>query len=101
MNARTPGPWTADGGVIIPDGDTYQENGDTYARPNSGQDAIAQLVSNHADAAFIVTACNNHDALVAAMRDLLTAYETRVTIGDTEGWAEASKARAALAQVQS
>lgn len=105
---RTPGPWYADGGVIMPDGDTYQENGEIYARSGDWQEGVAQLVRNPADAAFIVTACNAHDDLVAALTETVRLLkradmdmERGERINPTSIDSCLSRARAALAKVQS
>jgi len=106
VSARTPGPWYADGGVIMPDGDTYQEGGETYGRAGDWREGIAQLVRNPADAAFIVTACNAHDELVAALKFCRDIAEEELPHARVGSGAEVAlrhtirKARAALAKVQ-
>lgn len=53
---------------------------------------------NGADAAFIVTACNNHDALVAALREI---ERMPYSLDDAERCTIGRIARAALQAVQS
>ena len=68
MTDHTPTPWECDWGTIPPDGpgtycDVYTDGGDTIiARVN---DCIER---GHANAAFIVKAVNNHEALVKALK---------------------------------
>jgi len=70
MAEHTPTPWECDWGTIPPDGpgtycDVYIDGGETIiARVN---DCIK---AGHANAAFIVNAVNNHEALVKALMDI-------------------------------
>lgn len=68
-----------------------------------GNDVFAQAMNkgserNEANAAFIVQACNAHDALVAALRDVLSQYLLFVNVNSDEiASAVVAQARAALA----
>lgn len=61
MNARTPGPWAwaqyADGLTLV----GAPRDGSSVRRP-------IDFACGSADTAFIVTACNAHDDLVAALQ---------------------------------
>jgi hypothetical protein len=99
MSARTPGPWLVQGEPV-----RYQ-NGDVGAYITTvtrGVVPISHYVASNvrtADAAFIVHACNAHDDLVAALRDILgasTCDDAESALADIQ-----VTVRAALARVQS
>lgn len=58
-------------------------------------------VGDYRDRAFIVRACNSHEALLAALQDLVAAAESLRTVGDIQSLVrldgEAQKAAAAIA----
>lgn len=72
MSKHTPIPWSTDGAYVLPLADQAK------AQPGTLFVAMCGISSSYrppeetkANAEFIVRACNNHDALVATVRDLL------------------------------
>lgn len=78
--AHTPTPWTIQGAEIRATGREFPT---IICDPFSGQwentdgtrRRLLPIDEREANAAFIVRACNNHDPLVAALENLLTASE--------------------------
>jgi len=83
---RTPGPWRIVEGV---------KTGATYVVGEDGQAGRVEF-TNKADVQFMVTACNAHDELVAALRLVLLNLPR-----SQHDYPETVAARAALAKVQS
>lgn len=98
MSAHTPTPWR-----VIKRGNQTQSR--TYVVGGPSNEMIDPPV-NAADAAFIVRAANNHDALVAALREMLDlALEANTPGAMRTGWADAfaravPDARATLAAAE-
>lgn len=67
---HTPGPWYFQSGCIVPDGDTYEDDGVTTYRGDGWQRGIAQLVKNPADGRLIAAA----PVLLAAAQNTLAYY---------------------------
>jgi|SRR5579862_2958349 len=65
--AHTPGPWYFHRGVILPCGNTYVENGETYSR-RAGGEAIAELIRNPANGRLIAAAPALLEALLGVVR---------------------------------
>lgn len=93
---HTPTPWTQHNGEIFAERDDFGtmqvaqvmwRNPASYAEYGGAQQA-------EADTAFIVTACNAHDELVAALREILKA-----SLGGYSTVRTAAIARAALVKV--
>ena len=63
---HTPGPWVAELSTV------YPKMQDWEAQDNA--DPICSVI-NRADAAFIVRACNSHEILVRALRDICRHQE--------------------------
>lgn len=93
---HTPTPWHAPGMGEIHDAD---HNLIAHIAFSTGEHDDDQ-VGTEADAKFIVRACNSHDQLVEALRDILSGWRyIRESHGDLYGvgWDRAqSKAEAAL-----
>lgn len=116
--AHTPGEWElVDVGGMSPKGDTdlsYQVVGEEYVCDlifgSFRKEQTKELSQAEANAAFIVTACNAHEALVDALRaamDSLLTYDGLATDPDNhEGWSSSEgffaykKVRDALAKVE-
>ena len=79
---RTPGPWTTEEYTMHPHYQIYgiiADGSSTPQRVAYMQDHMADSPDN---AAFIVKACNNHEALIAvlqAAKDLLDNWEHNLT----------------------
>lgn len=66
-----------------------------FGPPNGNPIPETVAHTNRANAAFIVSACNNHDALVAALSMLLEAFATNAPRSDSANDA-IKQARSAL-----
>lgn len=98
MGEHTPTPWAAqepdpsDGVAIV--GLRTDRNGDPYDTPTNGIVALAIMLPTELDigdtarasanAAFIVRACNSHEALISALEDARSfMVEMRARHGDS------------------
>lgn len=81
MSTHTPGPWEVSYSTNFPDQQTIQA---------VGSDRILALIDcndeqDEANAAFIVRACNSHEAMLEALKDCLTSEEcTSIRMKDPE-----------------
>lgn len=102
MSARTPGPWVVD----------FDHPRRILSKADhaflADCDGIADEACDEANAAFIVTACNSHDALVAALEDCIYEIDSNKHYAGAIALEPSSntkrilaKARAALEAVQS
>ncbi len=69
-NKHTPGSWYFEGGVVMPDGETYEDDGVTVYRGNDWQRGIAQLVKNPADGQLIAAAPDLVEALRMVLKQI-------------------------------
>lgn len=98
MSARTPGPWYADGELVRTHADSHYKAPEVKWVAECGGTFGAGFKAGErtANAAFIVTACNAHDELVAALQGLID-HRDELKLGD---YPAVTRARAALAKVQ-
>jgi hypothetical protein len=87
--AHTPGPWYFHEGVVMPDGETYEDDGVTVYRGLDWQRGIAQLVKNRADG-----------QLIAAAPDLLAIAQTYLNWIDSPAAFDPSLVEGLVAQMR-
>jgi hypothetical protein len=97
--SRTPGPWRVDRGNTIYAGGFKigQTGGDYYDNGRADKSGFCVGLPTEINAAFIVKACNAHDALVSALHATL-ALLNDPDAGEDEATALERVVRIALAQ---
>lgn len=99
MSGRTPGPWRY---FKEANGTRFHVTARATGTPGTSREDFAQVDIRHeTDAAFIVAACNAHDELVAALREIEGYSGHYATQKNPSIRAIQDIARAALAKVQS
>ena len=91
MTGHTPTPWVVDDLMIF----EASKRGWKIANL-CGWDSHQSKIEMTANAAFIVTACNAHDQLIAALERLVADYQDVPDATDADGQAVFEQARAAL-----
>lgn len=104
MDKHTPLPWKVGPNNEIRAGGRYNVC-PTVTAGGSAKGMLDEREVIRANAAFIVKAVNNHDALVRALRALYGSYKQLADSGDAGNWSiedtdEGKQALAALAAVE-